>query len=449
MKSTSVYSQFWRYTLPTVAAMLVNGLYQVIDGIFIGHYVGGDGLAGINVAWPVIGVLLGVGMMVGVGTGILISIRQGEQRSDGARRALSSGLTLLLILAPLLAMVLYHYGDLFLRWQGAQGRIFDMGMQYLQVQVFSVLFILGGIAVPFLLRNDGRPGLATLLMVVGAVLNFILDYLFIAWLGWELIGAAIATALSQLTVTVLGIGYFFSCRARLRLSLKTFQPDVRGFMSLLSLGASSFFMYIYGAVMVALHNAMLIQYADPVLVGAYAIIGYIVMIYYLLVEGVASGMQPLASFNYGAGNRQNINRLLKVAMGTAVFSGVIFVVLLNLWPVQIVSIFNHQDQALIEGAVSGIRWHMFALFLDGFLVVAAAYYQSVSQSRKAMFVTIGNMFIQLPFLLILPIGLGLTGVWLAYPLSNIVMGTIVVVMMWRDLRGNKSIPGSIKKMAFL
>lgn len=443
MSTISIYSQFWRYTLPTVAAMLVNGLYQVIDGIFIGHYVGGEGLAAINMAWPVIGFLVGIGMMVGVGTGILVSIRQGENNIPDARRVLTTGLSLLLILAPLLALALNRWADLFMQWQGAEGRVADLALEYLQIQVFSCLFTLGGVALPFLLRNDNSPNLATLLMVVGAVLNFVLDYLFIAWLNWELQGAAIATGLAQFVVTLIGVAYFFSSRAELRLSLHNWQVDVRRFPQILSLGASSFFMYIYGSVMVALHNAMLIQYGTPILVGAYAVIGYIIMLYYLLVEGIANGMQPLASYNHGAQRHDNIVKLLKVAMGSAIFSGVLFVLIMNIWPVQIVSVFNNSDAELIDGAVAGIRWHMFALFLDGLMVVAAAYYQSIGQSKKAMLITVSNMVVQFPFLMILPIFFDVIGVWLAYPVSNIVIAAMVLMMLWRDFRNPISAPIAI------
>ncbi len=152
--SISIYRQFWRYTIPTVAAMLVNGLYQVVDGIFIGRFVGADGLAGINVAWPVIGTILGIGMLVGVGTGALASIKQGEGEHHSAKGILATGLLLLLAMAPIVAIVLYFHADEFLLWQGAQGKVFELGMQYLQVLIFASIFTLGSIAMPFLLRND-------------------------------------------------------------------------------------------------------------------------------------------------------------------------------------------------------------------------------------------------------------------------------------------------------
>ena len=319
--NTSIYRQFLRYAIPTVAAMLVNGLYQVVDGIFIGHYVGAEGLAGINVAWPVIGTILGMGMLVGVGTGALASIKQGEKDLHSAKRILATGLLTLVMLAPIVATILWFFADDFLRWQGAQGRTFELGMQYLQILIIGCVFTLGSIAMPFLLRNDDSPNLATLLMVVGALCNIVLDYVLIAWLQWELTGAAIATAISQLIVTSLGFSYFFSKRAKLRLTRACLSMEWRYLPKIFAIGVSSFFMYAYGSTMVALHNSLIIQYGNAVMVGAYAILGYIVTVYYLTVEGIANGMQPLASFNHGARQYDNIRRLLKVAMSIAVLGG--------------------------------------------------------------------------------------------------------------------------------
>ncbi|EOH0514520.1 MATE family efflux transporter [Vibrio fluvialis] len=440
--NTSIYRQFLRYAIPTVAAMLVNGLYQVVDGIFIGHYVGAEGLAGINVAWPVIGTILGMGMLVGVGTGALASIKQGEKDLHSAKRILATGLLTLVMLAPVVATILWFFADDFLRWQGAQGRTFELGMQYLQILIIGCVFTLGSIAMPFLLRNDDSPNLATLLMVVGALCNIVLDYVLIAWLQWELTGAAIATAISQLIVTGLGFSYFFSKRAKLRLTRACLSMEWRYLPKIFAIGVSSFFMYAYGSTMVALHNSLIIQYGNAVMVGAYAILGYIVTVYYLTVEGIANGMQPLASFNHGARQYDNIRRLLKVAMSIAVLGGVVFVLMINLFPEQVIGIFNSNDPRLMEGAVFALKLHMFALFLDGFLVVSAAYYQATNHGGKAMFVTVGNMMVQLPFLYILPKLYGITGVWIAFPLSNIALSCVVGVMLWRDVSrlGKTSVP---------
>ncbi|WGS61497.1 MATE family efflux transporter [Vibrio lentus] len=432
--SNSISRQFWRYTIPTVAAMLVNGLYQVVDGIFIGRYVGADGLAGINVAWPVIGSILGIGMLVGVGTGALVSIRQGEKDTKGAKQILATGLTLLLAITPIVSGLLFLFADNFLLWQGAEGRVYELGLQYLHILIGASVFTLGSIAMPFLLRNDDSPNLATILMIVGAVINIILDYLFIAQFGWELKGAALATAMAQFVVTGLGLAYFFSRRANLRLRWNELRLKLSVIPEIFSIGTSSFFMYAYGSMMVALHNALFSQYGDQLMIGAYAILGYIVTVYYLTAEGIANGMQPLVSYNHGARNQANIRKLLKIAMVSSVLIGVAFVLLLNAFPREFVSVFNSDEPQLVEYTVLGIRLHMFALALDGFLVVAGAYYQAVNKGSKAMFVTIGNMLIQLPFLYIMPKLYGVPGIWIAYPLSNIALSVVVMIMLYKDVK---------------
>ncbi|ERM59977.1 MATE family efflux transporter [Vibrio cyclitrophicus] len=432
--SNSISRQFWRYTIPTVAAMLVNGLYQVVDGIFIGRYVGADGLAGINVAWPVIGSILGIGMLVGVGTGALVSIHQGEKDTQGAKQILATGLTLLLAITPIVSAVLFLFADNFLFWQGAEGRVYELGLQYLHILIGASVFTLGSIAMPFLLRNDDSPNLATILMIVGAVINIVLDYLFIALYGWELMGAALATAIAQFVVTALGLAYFFSHRANLRLRWNELRLKLDVIPQIFSIGTSSFFMYAYGSMMVALHNALFSQYGDQLMIGAYAILGYIVTVYYLTAEGIANGMQPLVSYNHGARNQANIRKLLKIAMMSSVLIGVAFVLLLNAFPREFVSVFNSDEPQLVEYTVLGVRLHMFALALDGFLVVAGAYYQAVNKGSKAMFVTIGNMLIQLPFLYIMPKLYGVPGIWIAYPLSNIALSVVVMIMLYKDVK---------------
>ncbi|MFL9757365.1 MATE family efflux transporter [Vibrio cyclitrophicus] len=432
--SNSISRQFWRYTIPTVAAMLVNGLYQVVDGIFIGRYVGADGLAGINVAWPVIGSILGIGMLVGVGTGALVSIHQGEKDTQGAKQILATGLTLLLAITPIVSAVLFLFADNFLFWQGAEGRVYELGLQYLHILIGASVFTLGSIAMPFLLRNDDSPNLATILMIVGAVINIALDYLFIALYGWELMGAALATAIAQFVVTALGLAYFFSHRANLRLRWNELRLKLDVIPQIFSIGTSSFFMYAYGSMMVALHNALFSQYGDQLMIGAYAILGYIVTVYYLTAEGIANGMQPLVSYNHGARNQANIRKLLKIAMMSSVLIGVAFVLLLNAFPREFVSVFNSDEPQLVEYTVLGVRLHMFALALDGFLVVAGAYYQAVNKGSKAMFVTIGNMLIQLPFLYIMPKLYGVPGIWIAYPLSNIALSVVVMIMLYKDVK---------------
>ena len=209
-KLPSVNRQFWSYVLPTVGAMLVSGLYQVIDGIFIGRYIGAEGLAGINLAWPIIGTFYGLGMMVGVGSGAISSMARGERKLDRARWALGNGLTLLVLMGLLGAVLLSLTAPWLLKLQDASGASFVHASDYLRVIVYGIPFAMGSLALPFMVRNDDAPTIATWLILIGAIANIFLNAIFIVYLQMGLAGAAIGTTLSQLLVVVLGVTYFIS-----------------------------------------------------------------------------------------------------------------------------------------------------------------------------------------------------------------------------------------------
>lgn len=432
----SIYRHYIRYTLPTIAAMLVSGLYQLVDGVFIGQYVGSHGLAAINIAWAMTGVITGIGLLIGVGTGSLTSIRKGELNFTAARQTLSTGMILIMLVAIIVPFILWQFAPICLNWQSDDPLVLELAWDYLQVLSFNSLFMLGSIAMPFLMRNDDNPSRATLVMVVGAVLNIVFDYLFIGLFDWQLRGAAIATSLSQACVTLLALSYFFSPAAKIRLVWCDFRFRVSEIAQIGLIGASSFFMYLYWGVMVAFHNGQFASYGGTQVIAAYTILGYIITFYYLTVEGIANGMQPLASYNYGAGRFDNIFKLLRIAMILAIVLGLLVIAMLNIFPDPIIAVFNREEEAVTPYVLQGIHLHLFALFLDGFLVVAAAYYQSTNSGKKAMLITIGNIVVQPPFLFLLPQWFGLSGVWLAFPISNIAISIGVVWMLWRDIRSH-------------
>ncbi|CAM3498343.1 Multidrug export protein MepA [Vibrio aerogenes CECT 7868] len=430
---SSVYTQYFRYTIPTVAAMLISGLYQIVDAIFVGQYLGAAGLAAINIAWPVVGFMTGVGLLVGVGTGAITSVYKGQNDIFSARQTILTGFILLMILAAFLSLLILISITPVLKWQSDDPEVLNQAHQYMSVVMMTSVFSLAGIALPFLIRNDDSPGVATVLMILGAILNICFDYIFIVLFNLSLAGAAMATAISQVAVTVCSIRYFYSSHAKLRLTWSDFSFRWSDSYQIITIGISSLFTYIYWAVMVALHNSQFARYGGTEVLGAYTILGYIVTFYYLVCEGIAHGMQPLASFYYGAKSPHLVRKLLYLALILAVTFGILLTTVLNLYPQSIISLFNDEDYQLAQHAVHGIRMHLFALCLDGILVVTIVFYQSVNQGRKAMLFSLGNLFIQIPFLFLLPLFLNINGVWLAFPLSNIVLTVIIFGILVKDL----------------
>ncbi|OCH15033.1 MULTISPECIES: MATE family efflux transporter [unclassified Aliivibrio] len=436
---SSITRTFWRYAIPSIAAMVVSGLYQIIDGIFVGHYIGFEGLAGINMAWPAICILGALGVMIGMGTGSVMSIYRGENKLDKTKVALTTGIWLLAILSIVAIVCIVFFAENILHAQGAEGKNFDFAMDYINVLMFGGFFTACATALPMLVRNDEAPNVATFLLVVGALINIVLDYLFIGVMGLGLSGAALATLLAQSVVTVLGIRYFFTKRSSIQLSLKDVLFSKNKAKQSLALGSSALVMYMYGSFVVAMHNALMMHYGSATTVGAYAIVGYLFMLYYLLAQGIAEGAQPPISYYYGAKENKKVYQIFKLALKWVTITGVAWVGILNISPELTTALFTNGDQSLIAETIVGIRYHLFAIFLDGIIVLVTIYFLSVSESKKAMVISISNIIIQLPFLLILPKWFGIDGVWLAMPISNIALIICITPMVWGHLKAQKII----------
>ncbi|MDX2321440.1 MAG: MATE family efflux transporter [Moritella sp.] len=429
-----IKASFWRYAIPSITAMLVSGLYQIIDGIFVGHYVGVDGLAGINMAWPITFVISGFGLMLGMGGGSLISIKRGEGDKNAAQQAFNISFLLMLVFALCSTFGLSLWGEDLLRIQGGEGVTFNLGFDYVAVFANATIITIMATAIPMLIRNDESPNIATGLMVLGALLNIVLDYVFIGLWQWQLEGAAFATIIAQFVVCIVGIIYFLSAHSTLTFKRQFIMIHPRMAARIVSLGSSALVMYLYTSFVFALHNRLFMEYGTSVTVGAFAIVGYIMTMYYLVAEGIAEGMQPPVSYYFGSQQYDNIKKMLLLSVKVTVIAGVGFIVALNVMPNLIISLFTSGNAELTAAAKNGIHLHLFAMFLDGIIVLSSMYFMAIGKGAKALSISFGNMLIQLPFLYFLPQWLGVDGIWLALPLSNIVLFVIVAPLVWQDIK---------------
>ncbi|MFC3025168.1 MATE family efflux transporter [Vibrio zhugei] len=431
--SQSVAGAFWRFAIPSIIAMLVSGLYQIIDGFFVGHFVGATGLAGINMAIPPLGLIMGFGMLIGMGGGSVLSHYRGDNNLSGTQATLVTSLCLMVLIGLLATVIFIVFGQSMLDLQGATGITLAMSWDYVQIMSFGALISVGASAMPMLVRNDDSPNLSTVFIVVGALANIVLDYLFLGYLDMGLQGAAIATLIAQLLTCILCLRYFVSAKAKTTLAIK--QLDTGLAVRIIQLGASNLVMFIYFSFVMAFHNLQFMAYGDTTQLAAFAIVGYLASGYYFFAEGLVSGLQPPVSYYLGAKQYQRIIETVKLAFSVTVGSGIVLVILLNLFPEQFISIFTTGNTALIAASKNGVHLHLIALCLDGFLFMASVYFIAVGKSRQALFVSVGNMLIQVPFLYVLPKYLGIDGVWLAVPLSNIAFSLIVLPMLLINLKG--------------
>ncbi|BBT94294.1 multidrug transporter MatE [Aeromonas veronii] len=421
---------FWRYVTPTVAAMLITGIYVTIDGIFVGHVLGQDGMAGLMLAYPICAVLYAVGALIGMGASSLVSFYLGQGNPAKARHIVGNALVMVLLASALLSFIGIRYGEPMLAWMGAEGEIFTAGLSYLQAYAWLGVFAVLSMAFSSLLRNDGRPGFVTLIMVVGGLLNVLLDYLLMVVFPFGLAGVATATMLSQAVTGLACLWHFFTPRSQLRISWDTLRPDLRLMGETVRLGISSFLMYLYLSVVLALHNKALLAVGTSLHVAAYGVISYTEAFFYLVFEGIAMGIQPIASFNAGAGHWRRVLRIRNLALGVTLGIALCAMFPLYLWPEAAVYLFAGDNATLLPVASLGIWLYFWGLPMEGLLLVGATYFQAINRARIASLLTGGKLVLIGGFLWGFSTQWGVPGVWLALPTCS----SLLVLVMWRAMR---------------
>ncbi|MFQ2068465.1 MATE family efflux transporter [Aeromonas veronii] len=421
---------FWRYVTPTVAAMLITGIYVTIDGIFVGHVLGQDGMAGLMLAYPICAVLYAVGALIGMGASSLVSFYLGQGNPAKARHIVGNALVMVLLASALLSFIGIRYGEPMLAWMGAEGESFTAGLSYLQAYAWLGVFAVLSMAFSSLLRNDGRPGFVTLIMVVGGLLNVLLDYLLMVVFPFGLAGVATATMLSQAVTGLACLWHFFTPRSQLRISWDTLRPDLRLMGETVRLGISSFLMYLYLSVVLALHNKALLAVGTSLHVAAYGVISYTEAFFYLVFEGIAMGIQPIASFNAGAGHWQRVLRIRNLALGVTLGIALCAMFPLYLWPEAAVYLFAGDNATLLPVASLGIWLYFWGLPMEGLLLVGATYFQAINRARIASLLTGGKLVLIGGFLWGFSTLWGVPGVWLALPTCS----SLLVLVMWRAMR---------------
>ncbi|PJG58452.1 MATE family efflux transporter [Aeromonas cavernicola] len=421
---------FLRYVTPTVAAMLVTGIYVTIDGIFVGHLLGQDGLAGLMLAYPICAVLYAVGALIGMGASALVSFYLGKNEHTKARHIVGNALVMVLLSSLVLSSLGIYYGEAMLAWMGAEGEIFSAGLAYLQAYAWLGFFAILSMTFSSLLRNDGRPGFVTIIMVLGGLINVGLDYLLMVVFPFGLAGVATATMLSQAVTGSLCLWHFFTPRSTLRIGWDTLFPNWQLMLEMTRLGTSSLLMYLYLSVVLALHNKALLVVGSSLHIAAYGVLSYTEAFFYLIFEGIAMGIQPIASYNAGAGHWQRVMRIRNLALGITLVIALCGMVPLYIWPEAAVYLFAGDNPALLPVATLGIWLYFWGLPMEGLLLVGATYFQAINRARIASLLTGGKLVFIGGFLWGFSTLWGVAGVWLALPTCS----TLLVLLMWQAMR---------------
>lgn len=434
-----ISSLLMKFSIPAIIGMVINAFYNVVDRIFIGNApdLGSDGLAGITIGFPIMLILLSIGILFGVGGATLFSIRLGEGKIEEANRVLGNAFSLLLM-SGILFLV---FGQLFLgpvlTLFGASETVLPYAREYMRVIFFGAIFQMTSIGMNNFLRADGKPKLAMITMLVGAGINILLDPLFIFVFEMGMAGAALATIIAQCISMSWILSYFLSHRTKHRIRLHNMKLRFDVAIQIISLGLPGFLMQLSNSLLNVILNKSLLAYGGDIAVSGMGIINSIQTILLMPIIGLNQGVQPIVSFNYGAKKFGRIKEAEKLAMIAATTIVVIGWIVTRLFPVEIVKLFN-QEPALIEFGKFAIRAWFWGLPVIGFQFLAANFFQAVGRPKEAMVLTLTRQVIFLiPAIFIFSNLWGLNGLLYAAPFADGASALITGIAFYYGIRSLK------------
>lgn len=422
------------FSYPAIIGMVVNATYNVVDRIFIGRGVGALGIAGATIGFPIMIVLMAFGMLVGIGANSLVSIRLGQKKREEAERIIGNAVTLLVFFAVILTTVGLIFLKPLLLLFGASENILQYAYEYVSIILMGTIFQAIGFGMNHFIRGEGNPKRAMLTMLIGAILNMILDPIFIFVFKLGIRGAAIATVISQMVTAVWVLSYFLGKKSLLRIHLRNLRLDKRLVKNILSIGSAPFAMQMAASTMNAILNNQLQSYGGDIAISTMGVIYSIAFMIIMPVIGLNQGAQPIIGYNYGAMKYDRVKKTLLLAILSATIWVTLGFVVTQLFTGSIIQMFSKNEE-LLEMGERAMRIFLMMLPIVGFQVVSSSYFQAVGKPKHAMVLTLSRQVLFLiPMIIILPRFFGLRGIWFAGPAADLASSLLTATWLMIEIR---------------
>ena len=427
---------FTRIFVPTLLGMVSWSLLTIIDGIFVGQGVGSNGIAAINICYPIFLMLAGFALMVGMGVSVIASIHLSHNEADAARANVTQAVVFSSIVTLLAMALVLLFPQQTSKALGASPQLLPLVRDYMVYLIPSALFMVWSIVGLFVIRLDGAPKYAMWCNVIPAVLNMFFDWLFIFPLDMGVKGAAIASSLSTVIGGIMAIVYLAGYARTLRLQRPQTSPAnlrlmLKNVAGQCKIGFSAMLGEITMALLLFAGNLVFMKYLGDAGVGAYGIACYYTPFVFMFGNSIAQSAQPIISYNYGAGRWDRVHRTLAISVRAAVISSLFSIIAFTLFPEQLVHLFIADSDPAAHIAIDG-----FPYFATGFLffilnLVAIGYLQSIEKvAASTIFALLRGVVFLFPAFLLLPEMMDVKGMWLALPLSELLTFIVVVGYMF-------------------
>ncbi|PKM50460.1 MAG: MATE family efflux transporter [Firmicutes bacterium HGW-Firmicutes-7] len=423
----------FKFSIPAIGGMIVNSLYNLVDRIFIGRI---DSLAmtGIGLSLPFIILISAVISLVGIGASAIISMRLGQNRKEDAERVIGNAVSLLAVLMLMVTIIGLIFKIPILNIFGASNATIGYASKYITIILYGTVFQGIGTGLINIIRAEGSPYKTMIIIVVGTVLNIILDPILIFTFNMGIAGAAWATIISQLVASVLIISHFLSKKSKLKLQRKNLKFNIAAIKDILSIGFSPFVMQLAAVIVSIILNNSLREYGGDIAIGAMTVIHSIMVLFLMSAMGITQGAQPIIGYNYGAERFDRVKKTLQLELISISAICILTFIMVQFFSTALASIFSN-NQELIDVSSNGMRIFLIMLPLVGAQIVGASYFQAIGEAKKATFLGLLRQVIMLiPMLLILPNFFGLMGIWAAGPVSDFVSCIFAALILMREMR---------------
>ncbi|WP_375238586.1 MATE family efflux transporter [Aurantibacter sp.] len=432
-----------KQAVPASIGILVMSLNILVDTIFVGQWIGSTAIAAINVVLPVSFFIAAIGMSIGVGGSSIVSRALGAQNKEKALSVFGNQITLTLLITVSFVVGGLYFVDNLIPSFGGKGAIFEPAKIYYTIVLYGVPFLALSMMGNTVIRAEGKPKFAMYAMLIPSVGNLILDYIFINILDYGMEGAAWATTISYGLCVSFILWFFISKNSELKIQFKHLKLQLIIVKEIASLGFVTLARQAVVSITYLYLNNILYRFGGETLVTAYAISARMLMFALFPVFGITQGFLPIAGYNYGAKNYTRVKESVFVGVKSAVFFGLIVFSVLMVFPEAISKLFT-KDKAVLELAPNAMRWVFAVTPIAAIQIIGAAYFQAIGKAIPALLLTLTRQgFIFIPLLFILPQFYGELGIWMAFPISDVVATIITAVFLNKEL---KKLPKTDKKI---
>ena len=426
--------------VPAIIANLVNALYNIVDQIFIGQKIGFLGNAATNVAFPLTTICLAIGLMTGVGAATNFNLELGRKRPKRAKSVAGTAVTMLLLGGIILCILINIFLKPMLTAFGATNQIFDYAIEYTQITSLGIPFLLFSIGANPLVRADGNAFYSMLAIVVGSLVNTILDPLFMFGFDMGMDGAAWATVIGQFVSAVMLALYFFRFKS-VKFELRDFKIRIREIGILFALGTSPFIFQCSALIIQIVTNNLLKIYGAKSIYGSeipIAVAGIVMkinVIFIAIVLGLTQGAQPIAGYNYGARKYTRVREILNLTLKAAFVISIVAFAIFQIFPVQIISVFGSGSELYFKYGTKYMKVFLFFIFLNGIQAAITLFLTSIGRAFQGAVLSLVRQIISLlPLLIILPYFMGVDGIMFAFPLADLVAFIVSVIVLRREMK---------------